>query len=62
MFVRLRIYQEALKFNSNFLDQTRKLDANPKAIQQIEFVGQLKNVDGVNADRTNYVSFNDFRK
>ena len=28
------------------------LDADPKAFQQIEFFGQLKNVDGVNADGT----------
>ena len=27
-------------------------DADPKAFQQIEFFGQLKNVDGVNADGT----------
>ena len=29
----------------------KELDADPKAIQQIEFVRQLKNVDGINADR-----------
>ena len=27
-------------------------DADPKAFQQIEFFGQLKNVDGVNTDGT----------
>ena len=32
------------------LTSKKELDADPKAIQQIEFVGQLKNVDGVNAD------------
>ena len=31
------------------LSRQRKLDANQKAIQQIEFFGQLKNVDGMNA-------------
>ena len=29
-----------------------ELDADPKAIQQIEFVGQLKNADGENPDGT----------
>ena len=28
----------------------KQLNANPKAIQQIDFVGQVKNVDGMNAD------------
>ena len=30
----------------------KKLDADPKAIQHIEFVGQLKNEDSINADWT----------
>ena len=32
------------------LSRQRKLDANQKPIQQIEFFGQSKNVDGTNAD------------
>ena len=32
------------------LSQQKELDADPKAIQQTEFVEQLKNVDGINAD------------
>ena len=32
------------------LSRSKELDADPKAIQQIEFVGQLKNTNGVNAD------------
>ena len=32
------------------LSRQNKLDADPKATQQIEFIGQLKNVDGKNAD------------
>ena len=32
------------------LSQQKELDADPKAIQQIELAGQLKNTDGVNAD------------
>ena len=34
------------------LRRQRKLDGDPKAIQQIEFVRQLQNTDGVNADGT----------
>ena len=33
------------------LSRQKELDADAKAIQQIKFVGQLKNVDGMNADR-----------
>ena len=32
------------------LSRQKELDADPKAIKQTEFVGQLKNIDGVNAD------------
>ena len=32
------------------LSRQKELDANPKAIQQIQFVRQFKNVDGINAD------------
>ena len=32
------------------MSQQKELDADPKAIQQIELAGQLKNTDGVNAD------------
>ena len=34
------------------LSRQKELDADLKAIQQIEFVGQLKNIDGVNTDST----------
>ena len=47
------------EYNSNHyrliaadLSRQKELDADPKAIQQIEFDGQLKNVDGINADGT----------
>ena len=33
----------------------KELDADSKAIQQIEFFRQLKNVNGINADRTQNV-------
>ena len=32
------------------LSRQKELDADPKAIKQIEFVGQLKNEDSVNTD------------
>ena len=32
------------------MSQQKELDADPKAIQQIELARQLKNTDGVNAD------------
>ena len=32
------------------LIRQKELDADPKAIQQIEYVGQLNNVNGVNAN------------
>ena len=31
------------------MSRQKELDADQKAIQQIEFVRQLKNVDGINA-------------
>ena len=34
------------------MSRQKELNADPKAIQQIEFVGQLKNTNGVNADGT----------
>ena len=46
MFVRLLIYQKKRK------NVIKESDADPKAIQEIEFLGQLKNIDGINADGT----------
>ena len=37
------------------LSRQKELDADPKAIEQIEFVGHLINIDGVNADGTKYM-------
>ena len=36
------------------LSRQKESDADPKAIQQIEFVGPLKNVDGVNVYLSNF--------
>ena len=32
------------------LSRQKELDVDPKAIQQIDLVEQLKNIDGINAD------------
>ena len=32
------------------LSRLKELDVDPKAIKKIEFVGQVRNVDGINAD------------
>ena len=37
------------------MSRQKELDADSKAIQQIQFVGQLKNRDGINADETQNV-------
>ena len=39
------------------LCRQKELDDDPKATQQIEFVGELKNYDGVNADGTQSMFF-----
>ena len=39
-----------------YLSKQKELDKDPKAIQQIKFVGQLKNVDSVNADGAEFMS------
>ena len=37
---------------ANHLSEEKELNADPKAFKQIEFVGQLENIDIVNADVT----------
>ena len=39
------------------LHRQKELDADPKAIQQIDFVGHLKNIDDWNADGTQSFCF-----
>ena len=36
-------------------NRQKEIDADPKSIQQIEFVGQLKNTDGENTDATKFM-------
>ena len=49
------------------LSKQKELDTDPKAIQQLEFVGQLKKLDNMNANAesmfvlTTYVCLNKFR-
>ena len=37
------------------LSRQKELDIDPKAIQQIDLVGQLKNIDGINADGVEFM-------
>ena len=56
MFFRLWIDYEYIKCHYRliavYLSRQKELDGDSKAIQQIEFVGQLKNTDGANEDGT----------
>ena len=54
MFVRLWILRNYFKLIIIDLSRQTELDADPKVkqIKQIKFVGQLKNINGINADET----------
>ena len=52
MFIRIWIHKKSLKINSSW---QKELDTDPKTIEQIEFVGKFKNVDGINDDGTEYM-------
>ena len=39
------------------MSRQKELGDNPKTIQQIKFLGQLKNVDDINADGTQSMSY-----
>ena len=45
------------KLIANDVSRQRELDADPKAIQQIGFVGKLKNTNGRNVDSTQSIFF-----
>ena len=56
MFIRL--YKKLV-----VIDLSRQKELDPKAIKQIELVGQVKNDYGINADRAkSYVCFSNFIK
>ena len=59
MFIRLWLCQKSNRLIEIDLSRQIELDADPKSIQQKEFVGQLKNADGINTDGAD---LNDFRK
>ena len=50
MFIRLWLYKNHYRLIAFDLSRQKELDGDLKAIQQIQFVGQLKNVDAINAD------------
>ena len=52
MFIRLWIHKNHYRLIAVDLSRQKELDADPKAIQEIQFVDQLKNVDGTNPDGT----------
>ena len=44
MFLRLRLYKNHYRLIAVALSRQKELDADPKAIQQIDFARQLKNL------------------
>ena len=48
MFIRLWLYKNHYRLIVVDLSRLKELDADPKAIQQIEFVGQLKKINNAN--------------
>ena len=51
-FIRLWSYKNHYRLTAVDLSIKKELNADAKAIQEIEFVGQLKKTDGKNADGT----------
>ena len=47
MFTRLSVFQKYYRLIATDLDKQQKLDADPKAIQQINFTGNLNRAEGV---------------
>ena len=47
MFTRLSVFQKYYRLIATDLDKQQKLDADPKAIQQINFTGNLNRTEGV---------------
>ena len=57
MFVRLWLHQKKYRLIAVDLSRQKESDADLKAIQQVEFVEQLNNIDSVNADGTQSMFF-----
>ena len=47
MFTRLSVFQKYYRLIATDLDKQQMLDADPKAIQQINFTGNLNRAEGV---------------
>ena len=54
--------KKSLQINSSWFEQTKRARCWSNSIQQIEFVGQLKNTEAINADGTQSVFFEMFKK
>ena len=52
MFIRSWIHQNHYRLKALDLSRQEELDDDQKTIQQIKFVEELRNVDGINADGT----------
>ena len=50
MFIRLWLYQKSYRLIAVDLNRQKELDADPKAIQQIKFVEQLKKLKAGNTN------------
>ena len=52
MFFRLSLFQKILQINCNESKQQQKLDADPKAIQQFNFTGNIDTAAAADGDAT----------
>ena len=51
MFINYEYIKNFYRLVAADLSRKAELDTDPKAIQRIEFIGQLQNEDGINTDR-----------
>ena len=62
MFLGLWIHQNHHRFKAVDLSRQKELDADPKTIQQMEFVGELKKLNGTDVGHQQSMFFINFRK
>ena len=62
MFLGLWIHQNHHRFKAVDLSRQKELDADPKTIQQMEFVGELKKLNGTDVGQQQSMFFISFRK